>query len=179
MIRWMQREDYPAVYDILCYYIDHSTANLSWTYPDKQEYFEMLDELSRNYPVLVAEWQDEVIGFGFAHPFLGKEAYQFDAELTIYFRKGDHHHLASDMADVLEDICRQMGICRLISCTTADNEASMEYQKRKGFVPYGLLKDAGFKNGKWHDVAWLEKRISNTQTPKRIPLDDIRNSISF
>ncbi len=179
MIQWMSPEDYPAVYSILCYYIEHSNANLAWTFPDPTEHFQMLDDLSEDYPVLVAKWEEEVIGFGYAHPFLGKESYQFDAELTIYFKKGDHHHLAKAMARQLEVICKAMGICRLISCTTADNKASIDYQKRHGFTPFGLLKDAGFKNGKWWDVAWLEKRISDTDSPCRIPLKSIRDQISF
>lgn len=174
MIRFVRDDDFLAVYEIICYYILHSTANLAWNCPDYEEFVFQQKEIAQSYPYLVAEYEGEVIGFGYAHAFLGKESYQYDAELTIYFKPGPHHGLAGRLYEKLEEITRAMGICRLISCTTANNQASMNYQEKYGFKEYGLLKDAGYKNDKWYDVAWMEKRIRPYTDPFRKSLEDVR-----
>ncbi|MBF0578912.1 N-acetyltransferase [Erysipelotrichaceae bacterium RD49] len=173
-IRFLRLADLPAVYEIICFYIQNSTANLSWTNPDYDEFADQQQEIAAKYPYLVAEYEGKVIGFGYAHTFLGKEAYQFDAELTIYFQEGDHHGLAGKLYEGLEEICKAMGIVRLISCTTASNQASLHYQIKQGFRPYGLLAKAGYKNGKWYDVTWMEKQIASFEHPERLSLEDVR-----
>ena len=67
-----------------------------------------------------------------------------------------------------------MGIVRLISCTTAHNEQSIHYQESYGFKQYGLLTNAGYKNGQWYNVAWLEKQINSFDHPRRLTLEDVR-----
>lgn len=172
-IRFIQDADYLAVYEIICYYILHSTANLAWNCPEYAQWVDEQKEIAQSYPYLVAEYAGEIIGFGYAHAFLGKESYQYDAELTIYFKPGRHHGLAGELYQGLEAICQAMGICRLISCTTANNAQSMSYQQKHGFHEFGLLKDAGYKNGQWYDVAWMEKRIRSGTDPFRKSLMDI------
>ena len=174
MIRFMTPADLPAIYTILCTYIQHSTANLAWTNPEYSEFEADQQKIASAYPYLVAEYEGQVIGFGYAHSFLGKESYQFDAELTIYFVKRDHHGLAKALYEHLEAICKAMGIVRLISCTTASNDHSLAYQKSYGFRQFGLLFKAGYKNGQWYDVAWMEKQINSFDHPQRLSLEDIR-----
>lgn len=174
LVRFLNPSDLPAVYEILCFYIQNSTANLAWSNPDYDDFCLQQQDIAARYPYLVAEYEGKVIGFGYAHAFLGKEAYQFDAELTIYFQEGDHHGLAKKLYEGLEAVCKAMGIVRLISCTTASNQASLDYQTEHGFRQYGLLAKAGYKNGKWYDVAWMEKQIASFEHPERLSLEDVR-----
>jgi phosphinothricin acetyltransferase len=37
--------------------------------------------------------------------------------------------------------------------------------ERLGFEPVGTFRDAGFKNGAWHDVAFFQKRFSTDGGP--------------
>lgn len=169
-IRPAEHNDLPAIYDILCYWIDHSCSNLAWDRPAYDRFVLEQKAIGHDYPYLVAEYEGQVIGFGYAHAFLAKDSYQYDAEITIYFREGKHHHLAGALYEKLEEICREMGIVRLVSCTTAGNEPSLGYQKRHGFKQFGYLENAGYKNGEWHAVAWLEKQINPYENPHRCPL---------
>lgn len=174
MIRFLEERDLPAVWSILCFWIEHSSANLSWKSPDFDSFACEQLQIAAKHPYCVAEWEGRVIGFGYAHPFLSKDAYQFDAELTIYFEKGPHHHLVEPLYFRLEELCRAMGFVRLISCTTSGNEASLRFQIEHGFREYGRLPKAGYKNGIWHDVSWLEKQIGSWKNPVRCSLWEAR-----
>lgn len=68
-IRFIQDADYLAVYEIICYYILHSTANLAWNCPEYAQWVEEQKEIAQSYPYLVAEYAGEIIGFGYAHAF--------------------------------------------------------------------------------------------------------------
>lgn len=173
MIRFLNTADLPHVYEIVSYWIEHSTANMCYT-PILYDIFakEQL-AIAQDYPYLVAEYEGRVIGFGYAHGFIAREAYQYDAELTIYFQEGPHHGLVMPLYQALESICLEMGFCNLISCTTADNQASLAFQKRVGFQTYGLLEKAAYKNGAWHGVEWLYKPIGSYQNPKRFTLQEV------
>lgn len=156
----MKPADVPAVYEIYCWYVRHSDACLAWVDPIYEDFYYDQLSIAACYPYLVAEHEGQIIGFGYVHEFLHKEAYQYDAELTIYFVQGPHYGLASALYDELERQCRQMGLVRLIGCTTGSNTPSLAFQKGRGFREYGKLENAGFKGGKWHDVVWTEKRIA-------------------
>lgn len=173
-VRFLKPEDLEAVYSIFCYYIDHSVANFSWTRPDYEEFCAKQLAMAKSYPYLVAEYEGKIIGFGYAHKFLARDAYQYDAELTIYFAQGNHHGLTHILYEKLEAILKEMGICRLISCTTATNQESLAYQAKHGFEEFGLLKNAGFKQDAFHDVAWLVKVINPTTKPWRKTFSQVR-----
>ncbi len=173
MIRFLTSDDLPQVYAIVSYWIEHSTANMCWQPVEYNLFVQDQLQIAHNYPYLVAEYEGKVIGFGYAHGFIAREAYQYDAELTIYFQKGSHHGLVMPLYRALESICLEMGFCNLISCTTADNEESLAFQKRVGFQSYGLLEKAAYKNGSWHGVEWLFKPIGSYDNPTRLSLQEV------
>ncbi len=173
MIRFLRPADLPQVYAIVSYWIEHSTANMCYQPIPYPLFVEEQLSIAKNYPYLVAQYEDQVIGFGYAHSFIAREAYQYDAELTIYFQDGSHHGLVMPLYQALEAICLKMGFCNLISCTTADNQASLAFQKRVGFQSYGLLEKAAYKNEAWHGVEWLYKPIGSYQNPRRFTLQEV------
>ena len=173
MIRFLNVNDLPQVYEIVSYWIEYSTANMCYKPISYEAFVQEQLAITKEYPYLVAEYEEKVIGFGYAHGFIAREAYQYDAELTIYFQDGSHHGLVMPLYQALEAICLEMGFCNLISCTTADNQASLAFQKRVGFQTYGRLEKAAYKNGAWHGVEWLYKPIGSYQNPRRFTLQDI------
>ena len=40
------------------------------------------------------------------------------------------------------------------------NEASLALHHRLGFEPVGTFRDAGYKTGAWHAVAFFQKMLS-------------------
>ena len=58
------------------------------------------------------------------------------------------------------------------SLITVPNEASLALHEKLGFALMGIQKEAGYKLGAWHDVAWLRMAIGDfSAAPEpRVPL---------
>jgi L-amino acid N-acyltransferase YncA len=48
---------------------------------------------------------------------------------------------------------------------TLPNAASEEFHRAMGFRPVGVFERIGFKHGRWHDVAWTQRRLAVTDSP--------------
>jgi phosphinothricin acetyltransferase len=159
VIRKPEEKDWPAVHAILSHSIQTSNANFSWQPPDFDSFIKEQKQIAKSYPYLVAEHEGKVIGFGYLHPWLAKDAYWMNLELTIYFQPGPHYHMASEMLLALEEEAKLQGYMRLVSCITADNAQSIAYHQKHGFQFFGRLEDAGWKEG-WQSVVWMYKNLA-------------------
>mgnify|MGYP004450633445 CR=1 FL=1 len=159
MIRFAQDQDWPAVYEIYKYYVENTDFNLDWTPLSFQEFAARQKEIQKDYPYLVAEVNGEVIGYACAHKAFAKASYQYDADLTIYFRQGRHYGQADAIMDRLEEILYRQNIHWLIGCITKCNAKSIAFHRRRGFEFNGELPHAGLKSGKFVSVVWYGKVI--------------------
>jgi phosphinothricin acetyltransferase len=57
------------------------------------------------------------------------------------------------------------GMHTLVGAIDLDNSASMELHKRLGFEHCGTIRQAGFKFGRWLDVAFLQKTLATPLQP--------------
>jgi L-amino acid N-acyltransferase YncA len=159
MIRPAALEDLHAIYDIYVYYVLNSNAIFDLKPESEEAFCAHLKELLGIYPFFVAEHEGQIIGYAYCHPAFSKEAYQYDVELTIYFKPGKHYGLAKKLYEAIEDACYKQNIRWIISCITDTNEASIDFHKHFGFEYYGRLPQSGIKFGKWHGVVWYCKQI--------------------
>ncbi len=52
---------------------------------------------------------------------------------------------------------------------TLPNEASASLHRTMGFEPVGVYRRIGWKFGRWHDVAWVQRALSVAQDPPAEP----------
>lgn len=163
MIERLTKADIPVVYEIYCWYVYNSDAIFDLE-PEPIYHFESrLLSLMHTCPVLVAKHEGSVIGYAYYHPAFGKQAYEYDVELTIYFRPGPHYGMAAAMYAELEKIARKQNIRWMIACITDTNRESIEFHKKHGFALSGALPDSGLKNGRWLGVVWYTKSLHSPQ----------------
>ncbi|WP_304683939.1 GNAT family N-acetyltransferase [Ileibacterium valens] len=170
-IREFKIQDLDEVYEIYCYYVDHSNYNLDLT-PESKETFLNSIVSNPDFPFLVAEYDGKIIGYGTAHHYRPKAGYQHTAELTIYFEPSNHHGLSHALADTLTNILRMQNVRQEIGCITASNKPSIAMGLRRGFKEYGRLKDAAIKAGEFCDVVWMSRVIQNGDAQKASDLKD-------
>jgi len=48
----------------------------------------------------------------------------------------------------------------VVTGITLPNAASVRLHQRLGFVDVGVVREAGFKLGAWHDVSFWQKRLA-------------------
>ena len=148
------------------------TANIRFVTPADTEtllaiYGQYID--TPVWPWLVCEENGTVTGYAYAHRLMEREAYQWNAGLSVYLdtasrSKGRGTALYRTLIDmlVLQSIRTVFGI------VTLPNAASERLHESLGFSRTGLYRNTGYKCGKWHDVVWFEKTIA-PHTPDPIP----------
>lgn len=159
-IRFATPADSAALRGLYALYID-TPITFECDLPSEREFARRVEEVSRDYPYLVCEEQGRVIGYAYAHRAQAREAYQWNAELSIYLdpaRTGRGSGTALYRA--LIALLRGQGVRTVYGVVTAPNPASEGLHRSLGFRHVGTWKNAGYKAGAWRDVAWFEKAIA-------------------
>ena len=125
-----------------------------WSLEERERWF---DARAADEPVLAADVDGVVAGFGYLSWYRGKIGYQYTREDTVYLdpayrRRG----LGALLLEALIAQARAVRIRALIAQIEASNEASIALHDRFGFVRLGLERQVGFKFGRWLDAQPME-----------------------
>jgi L-amino acid N-acyltransferase YncA len=157
----MSADDRQAVMDIFNYYVEHSFA----AYPEKRlpdEAFDLFLQIAKDYPTGVARDQnDEIVGFGFLHPFRPLAEFVRTAEVS-YSIRSDHagRGLGKKLLEHFENEGRARGIKTFSANISSLNPVSIEFHRKNGFVECGRFKSVGVKNGREFDMVWMQKFLA-------------------
>jgi phosphinothricin acetyltransferase len=69
----------------------------------------------------------------------------------------------------LFDLLRRQGYFNAYAGITLPNPASVGLHESMGFSTVGVYSRVGFKFGRWHDVVWLQLRLSDKLEPVAEP----------
>ena len=113
------------------------------------------------YPVLVAETADGPAGYASLSAYNAKTGYRFTAENSVYV-VDDHHGrgVGGVLLDRLIDAGREMGLRTILARIDTGQTPSLALHLGRGFAPVGVIAEAGFKFGRWRDVAYLQKMLA-------------------
>lgn len=153
-----------AIYD---YYVQHTAISFEYETPTLAQFEERMRTVMARYPYLVAEAGGQLLGYAYAHPFVGRAAYDWGAETTIYLAPGARRGgIGKALYAALEQALRVMGVLNMYACVgTCDAEDeyltnnSADFHRHIGFKQVGEFKRCGRKFGRWYDMVWLEKPI--------------------
>ena len=116
------------------------------------------------FPWLVIEDEGEegrLLGYAYAHPQHERQAYQWNAETSIYLdADAQGRGLGGVLYDTLLEILQLLGFTTAYALVTLPNPASEKLHDTRGFVCIGIQRNAGFTCGAWRDVAWLAKPLN-------------------
>lgn len=87
-IRRAEPEDAAELLSIYAPYVEESWVTFECVPPTVEEFRRRMEEFSRHYPYLVCCRAGEILGYAYAHRHMEREAYQWNAELTVYVRRG-------------------------------------------------------------------------------------------
>lgn len=106
-------------------------------------------------------------GYAYAGSFVGRAAYDWSCELTIYVSPDARKcGLGRKLYEALENKLKDMGILNLYACIgypeTEDEyltRNSAEFHAHVGFSRVGEFNCCGYKFGRWYNMIWMEKII--------------------
>lgn len=129
--------------------------------PSCEAYRERIAEICEKYPCLVAEENERIVGFAYAHELRERIAFQWNAELSVYLAPTTQGQgVGSRLYAALIELLRLTGIKAVYGVVTSPNPASEHLHRAFGFALMGTQPHAGFTCGAWHDVAWYVREIA-------------------
>lgn len=158
IIRNATIEDLPPILEIVNHAILNTTSNYLYevqTLENQLQWFE--DKKSKQFPIIVADYNGTAIGFGTYGTFREKIGYQFTVEHSVYvapefFGKG----IGKQLLLALIVLAKEEGYHTMIGGIDAANTGSIDFHRKFGFVETGIIKEVGFKFGKWLDLQFMQ-----------------------
>ena len=150
-------QDCACMRAIYAQYID---TPITFELPSEEEFARRIAAYLALYPCIVCTDNGKIIGYAYAHRQQEREAYQWNAELSIYLDAScTSRGIGKKMYAVLLEILRRQGIRTAYGVVTVPNAKSEGLHRALGFRQVGLHQNAGYKCGAWHDVAWFAKAL--------------------
>ena len=113
------------------------------------------------FPVIVTEDATGVTGFGSFGEFRGRPGYRFTVEHSVYVRSDRRGRgLGAALVAHLLDRARTMGKHVMVGGVDAENLPSLQFHERLGFERVAHFKQVGFKFGRWLDLVFLQRTLS-------------------
>ena len=154
-VRPYQTQDTQAILDITNYNILHSTALYDYNIRTYEQQKAILDDkLAKKFPVIVAEADGQVVGFGMYSEFRFREAYKFTVEHSVYVANDYHGKgIGNLLLAELITLAKAQKLHTMIAVIDAENQGSVSFHEKFGFKTVGIIKESGYKFNRWlHSV---------------------------
>lgn len=157
MIREVRLEDAKAVCDIYNEYIKTSAATFEEIPVSVEEMTRRIETITGEYPWLVYESGDIVVGYTYARRWRERAAYRHTVETGTYLDAGYiGKGIGTELKRALLDELRARGFHAVISGIALPNGASVALCEKFGFKKVAHFTEVGYKFGKWVDVGYWQ-----------------------
>ncbi|MCH6164730.1 GNAT family N-acetyltransferase [Pseudonocardia alaniniphila] len=114
----------------------------------------------RTHAWLVLEDQGRVIGYAYGGPFRARRAYDWSCEVSVYLGHGRQRTGGGRVLyEALLARLAERGFRTVVAGMTLPNDASVGLHRAMGFEEIGTFRRIGWKHGRWHDVAFMQRVI--------------------
>src|SRR5688572_13869358 len=164
VIREAIEQDVPAILAIYNDVIATSTAVYREdpaSLDDRLEWFNA--RRGQSYPILVAADDAGILGFASYGDFRSWPGYRFSVEHTVHVRADERGRgVGTTLMHELIARAIQQHKHVMIGGVDADNEASLRFHERLGFVRAARLRQVGFKFDRWLDLVFVQRILAAT-----------------
>ncbi|MCE5191309.1 MAG: N-acetyltransferase family protein [Actinomycetia bacterium] len=161
MIRTAVPQDAPAIAAIYNHAVLTTTATFDTEPKSVENRLEWLAGRARRHPVIVAEHDGFVVGWGALSPWSDRPSYAATVEISVYVDP-DHRRegLGTALSRELLRMAPVIGIHTVLSRISSENAASLAMAERLGFTTVGTMHEVGRKFDRWLDVVMLERIVA-------------------
>jgi phosphinothricin acetyltransferase len=118
------------------------------------------------FPVLGAVDDGRLLGFATYGTFRAWPAYKYSVEHSVYVHRDERGKgVGSALMHGLFAAAERQELHTLIAGIDADNRASIAFHEKLGFEHVGTVKQAGFKFGRWLDLAFYQRLLATPRHP--------------
>lgn len=172
-IRTAAAHDAGDLLGIYAPYVEKTAITFEYEVPGVEEFQGRIIRTLKKYPYLLAEKDGEVLGYAYTGAFVGRAAYDWAAEVSIYLREDKRGMgIGKRLYTALEGISRAQHILNLNACIGYPEEedqyltkSSVLFHTHMGYTMAGEFHKCGYKFGNWYNMVWMEKIIGNHDFP--------------
>ena len=148
-------------------YVEKTAISFEWDVPAVSEFRRRIENTLKKYPYLVAEKDGEILGYAYTGPFVGRAAYDWAAEVSIYVKEDKRKTgVGRRLYQALEAVSQAQNILNLNACIGYPDEDdehltknSVQFHGHLGYEMVGKFHKCGYKFGRWYHMVWMEKII--------------------
>ncbi|MES2574745.1 MAG: N-acetyltransferase family protein [Bacteroidota bacterium] len=157
-IRPYQTEYTQAILDIINHTILHSTALYDYNIRSYEQQRNILEEkINKNFPVIVAELNNQVVGFGMYSEFRFREANKFTVEHSLYVDENFHcKGIGKLLLQELIALAQKQKLHTMIAVIDSENQGSIEFHEKFGFKTTGIIRESAYKFDRWLDSVFMQ-----------------------
>ena len=116
-IRIAEPEDAEVLLAVYAPYVEETAITFEYSVPSVGEFQERIRNTLQQYPYLVAEDENGILGYAYAGRFQSRAAYDWAVETSIYIRKDQKGQgLGRRLYHALEEGLKEQGILNVNAC---------------------------------------------------------------
>lgn len=187
-IRTAALPDAERLLEIYRPYVEETAITFEYDVPTIDEFRGRMTRVLEKYPYLVAERDGTIVGYAYAGPFVGRAAYDWSVETTIYLDRAVRRQgIGKALYTALETVLGAMGILNLNACIgypEVEDEHltrnSVEFHAHLGYQWVGQFHNCGYKFGRWYHMVWMEKMLGEhpVQPDPVVPFSSVRAALA-
>ena len=159
-IRLACRDDAEAINAIQNHYVVHSTATFHTEPLTLEERLAWLENRASAHPVIAAQADGVIAGWGALEIFRGRPAYRHTAEFSVYVhhdwhRRGIGRAIVSDLVTR----ARELQFHALVGGCCSESTPVITLLEALGFDRVARFREVGRKFDRWLDVVFLQRLL--------------------
>ena len=166
--RKAELKDAESILKIYKYYVEKTAITFEWTLPSIDDFRKRMETIFKKYPYIVVEENGEIIGYAYTRALVGREAYDWSVETTIYLKENKTHiGLGKKLYQIIENISKAQNITNLFACIAYPEEEdeyltknSAQFHEHLGYKLIGKFEKCGYKFDRWYHMIWMGKVIN-------------------
>jgi phosphinothricin acetyltransferase len=156
-IRSATETDQQAIMEIYNEAVTDTTATFDTDQRTLEKQLEWFRKHKKNHPVFVAEKNGKVAGWSSLSPWSDRCAYDTTVEVSVYVHKDFRGQgIGSNLLEMVTLEGKKVNNHTVISRITQGNEVSIHMHEKLGYRHIGVMKEVGFKFGKFLDVHMMQ-----------------------
>ncbi len=155
--------DLREINSIFNYYVANSTCIWTMISCSEVERKAWYNEHNENMPILVAECNGRIVGWGALSSFRTAYTNAGTLEDSIYVHHDFHRQgIGSRLLNELIEFARQKGLRSIVANISADQEPSIRLHERFGFQKVAHIHQVGWKFNQWLDAVYFQLLLKNS-----------------
>ena len=166
IVRDATPDDAERCAEIYAPYVRDTAVSFETEVPTAAEIRQRIADAQRGHAWLVLEDDGRVVGYAYGGPFMTRPDYGWACTVSVYVEPGRRR--TGGGRALYEGLLARLagrGLREAMAGIALPNDPSVGLHRALGFAEVGTYRRVGWKLGRWHDVVWFQRSLSDDDGP--------------